>query len=565
MLLSLHIENVAVIKQVSFEFTDGFTVMTGETGAGKSVVIDCINLLLGAKAERELIRKGAKQAMVSGLFSNFSDGTLKALADAGVFPDDEGNILVERLITADGKSKIFINARPVTLAMLKSVTPSLVTIHAQSTTAALMDSKSHIELVDVFSGIGERLKEYRDIFSEYERCRKEILSIKSRAQEAERYKEILRYQISDIDSLGLHDGEEEELVDKKVKIKNSEKISKNTDFVFRALKGSEKGSAIHLLDRSSSALSQIADVVPAFSDYSERLRDIMYQLDDIAESVYEVLAEIDENPTDTLNAIEARLDKISRLKRKYGLTVKDCLDFRDNAKAELEKMENSDGILKELCDRERTLYKSALRIAEDIHGVREASAKVLEEKIKSTLEFLDMPKVVFFVQLKKTYKDGELLLTRDGIDEAEFYISANRGADAQPLSKVASGGELSRIMLSLKSVIADKDGVPTIIYDEIDAGVSGKTARKIGIKMQELSRSSQLFCVTHSAQIASLSDKHYLISKSDVDGATETAVTALDYEGRVAELSRILGGINITESQREAARDMLSENCNFNQ
>lgn len=564
MLLSLHIENIAVIKQVDFEFTPGFTVMTGETGAGKSVVIDCINLLLGAKADRELVRKGASQAMISGLFSDFSGGTLKSLADAGVFPDEEGNILVERTISTDGKSKIFINARPVTLAMLKNVTPNLVTIHAQSTTAALMDAKSHIELIDVFAGTTDKLKEYREIFSEYDRCRKEILAIKSKEQEAERYKEILKYQIADIDSLDLHDGEEEELIDKKVKIKNSEKISKNTDFVFRALKGSEKGSAIYLLDRSATALAQIADVVSDFSDYSAKLRDIMYQLDDIAESVYEVLAEIDENPTETLNSIEARLDKISKLKRKYGLTIKDCLAFRDNAKSELEKIENSDGILKELHEKEKKFYKTALEIATEIHEIRERSAKVLEEKIKSTLEFLDMPKVVFFAQLKKTYKDGEIVLTRDGIDEAEFYISANRGADAQPLSKVASGGELSRIMLSLKSVIADKDGVPTIIYDEIDAGVSGKTARKIGIKMQELSRSSQLFCVTHSAQIASLSDKHYLISKSDVDGATETAVRALDYEGRVAELSRILGGINITASQRDAARDMLSENNNFN-
>ena len=563
MLLSLHIENIAVIKQVSFEFERGFTVMTGETGAGKSVVIDCINLLLGAKADKELVRRGSTQAMISGLFADFTDSTLKSLEEVGVFPDEEGNILVERIITADGKSKIYINTRPVTLALLKSVTPNLVTIHAQSTTASLMDSKSHIELIDVFADNGALLSEYRKIFSEYDACRKEIAAIEAKAGEAERYKEILKYQIADIESLALHDGEEEELIDKKLKIKNSEKISKNSDFVFRALKGSEKGSAIYLLERSVTALSQISDVVPDFSDYSERLRDISYQLDDIAESVYEVLAEIDENPTETLNSIESRLDKISKLKRKYGLTIKDCLDFCENAKEELSRLENSDGILKVLREKESTLYKSALAVANKIRDSRESAAKVLEEKIRTTLEFLDMPKVVFFAKLKKLARDGVPQLTRDGIDEAEFYISANRGADAQPLSKVASGGELSRIMLSLKSVIADKDGIPTIIYDEIDAGVSGKTARKIGIKMLELSKASQLFCVTHSAQIASLSDKHYLISKSDVDGATETSVSELDYDGRVAELSRILGGINITESQRAAARDMLSENYNF--
>ena len=380
-----------------------------------------------------------------------------------------------------------------------------------------------------------------------------------KSHEGERIKEILEYQIKDIDSVGLHPGEEEELVEKKVKIKNSEKITKNSEFAFKALKGSERGSVSYLLDRSISALTQLSDVVPQYSEYSEKLRDMLYQVDDIAEEVYAVIADIDEDPTGTLNEIESRLDKISKLKRKYGLTVEEVLAFREKAYSEYQSLENSDELIKELSAKEKKAYNEALVLAEELHGIRSKAAVELEGNLKETLEFLDMPKVVFFASLKESYSAGEKLLNKDGSDTVEFYISANRGAEPQPLAKIASGGEMSRIMLALKSVIADKDGVPTVIYDEIDAGVSGKTARKIGIKMKSLSENTQLFCVTHSAQIASLADSHFLISKSDVNGSTETSVRLLDREGRINELSRILGGIDVTDSQRAAAIDMLDE------
>ena len=559
MLLSLHIENIAVVKKVDFDFTAGFMVLTGETGAGKSIVIDSINLLLGAKPQRELIRTGESSAMVSGLFGDLSEVTMAKLAELGVDLSDDDTLLVQRTITQDGKGKITINGRSVSLSILKSVTPSLVNIHGQSDTAALVDSKNHVEILDVYAGCTELLEEYRAQYSILESIRHEITEITEKAHESERLKEILEYQIKDIDSAALHSGEEEELVERKVKIKNSEKITKNCDFVFRALKGSEKGSAAYLLDRSATALAQLSDVVPNFSEYSERLRDIIYQVEDVAEEAYAVLSEIDEDPTETLNKIESRLDKISKLKRKYGLTVDEVLAFRERAYHDYEMLENSDALLKSLKDKERAAYKNALSTAEKLHSLRTEAAKSLESKVKDTLEFLDMPKVVFFANIRESFDGEDKILTRDGSDSVEFYISANRGADAQPLSKIASGGELSRIMLALKSVIADKDGIPTVIYDEIDAGVSGKTARKIGIKMLSLAENTQIFCVTHSAQIASLGDLHFLISKSDVNGATETSVRELDFEGRVAELSRILGGIDITDSQRAAALDMLGE------
>ena len=559
MLLSLHIENIAVIKSVDFEFSTGFMALTGETGAGKSIVIDSINLLLGSKAERELIRTGEEYAMVSGLFGELSESVKEKLSELGVFTDEDGTLLLQRVVFPDGKSKITVNGRAVGVGVLRSIAPYLVSIHAQSDTSSLADSKNHLELLDVYADTGELLGEYRISYNKLEKIRKDISDIQEKSREGERLREILEYQIKDIDSLALKEGEEEELVDKKVKIKNSEKITKNCEFVYKALKGSEKGGASYLIDRSITALSQISDVIPNFSEYSERLRDCLYQIDDVAESVYAVVDDIDSNPTDTLNKIEARLDKIAKLKRKYGYTVSEILSFRERAAEELLTIENSEELLKRLIAEERLAYKEALVLADRLHEVRASAVKGLEEKVRATLEFLDMPKVVFFVSLSEQMSGEDKMLTRDGSDFAEFYISANKGAEPQPLSKIASGGELSRIMLALKSVIADKDGIPTVIYDEIDTGVSGKTARKIGIKMLSLSKTTQLFSVTHSAQIASLADTHFLISKSEVDGRVETTVRALDEEGRIDELSRILGGIDVTVSQRAAAVDMLSE------
>ena len=564
MLDSLHIENVAVIKSIDIDFGRGFTSLTGETGAGKSIIIDSINLLLGAKADRELIRNGESRAMVSGLFSGISASVLEELAEIGIEPDEDGALLVQRTISSDGRSQLKINGRTVSLAVVKSVCSHLVGIHGQNDTHSLADSAKHLEIVDTYAANSELLSEYREAYSEYDAVRREIAEIIERLRESERMKEILEYQIKDIDSVGLHEGEEEELVEKKVKIRNSEKIIRNSEFAYKALKGSEKGCAVYLLDRSISALAQLSSVIPEYGQLAEELRDISYKVDDIAERVSDNLADIDENPTDTLNEIEERLDKISKLKRKYGLTVADILAFGERARRELETIENSDGVLKELYRREEQTYNKALELADRLHETRAKAAGELEERVKDTLEFLDMPKVVFFASIKEQLSGERKLLTSHGADSLEFFISANRGAEPQPISKIASGGELARIMLAIKSVIADKDGVPTVIFDEIDAGVSGKTARKIGIKMLSLSKSTQIFCVTHSAQIASLSDEHLLISKSDVNGKTETSVRALDREGRIEEISRILGGIDVTDSQKDAARDMLEEKDYYN-
>ena len=559
MLHSLHIENIAVIKSVELEFSRGFMVISGETGVGKSIIIDSINLILGAKADKDLIRHGETTATVSALFTELSDLTVKQCAEHGITLDEENNLFIQRSISLDGRSSVKINGRNVNLAVLKQIAPGLVNIHGQSDTGALADPEKHIDLVDVYACLDTLKAEYQEVYYRLEKTRRSIQDISAKEAERERLKEILSYQIKDIDSAKLHDGEEEELVDKKVKIKNSEKIIKNSEFVYKALRGSEKGSVAYLLDRSITALTQLAGVIPEYEEYADKLRDSLSGVEDVAEEVLAALDDFDSDPTTTLNEIESRLDKISKLKRKYGYTVKDILEFRDKAKAELDTLENYEETIALLKKEEAKLYGEAATIANKLHAQREAAAEELKTKICDILEFLDMPGVVFYANIRVDEKDGRKLLNKDGYDNVEFYLSANKGADAQSLAKIASGGEIARVMLALKSVIADKDGVSSVIFDEIDTGVSGKTARKIGLRMRSMSLGLQIFCVTHSAQIASLADIHFLISKSEVDGKTETSVKSLDYDGRVKELSRILGGINVTESQRAAAIDMLNE------
>ena len=557
MLYSLHVEHMAVIQSADVDLSRGFTAFTGETGAGKSVMIAGLSLLLGMKADREIIRTGETTALVSALFGDLSEGVLAALSELAVYPDDEGNILVQRTVSRDGPSQVRMNGRSVGLAVLKAVMPQLLSIHGQNDTHALSEPESHRVLLDAYAENEEYLRRYGEQYEIYEGVRREMQTLSAQMHERERRIEMLQYQLKDIDAVSPHEGEEEELVDRKVKLKSSERILKNTDFAFRALRGSEKGSVGYLLDRTAAALSQIADVIPPCAEYAERLRDMAYQVTDIAEEVYAVREDIEGEGREDINDIEERLDRISKLKRKYGLTVKDILAYKEKAEQELQALENADDRIRELEARKKAAYREAEAAAAVLHERRTGAAKQLEAQVKETLAFLDMPKVVFFASIKEDYKGGERVLLPSGCDRVEFYISANSGADPQPMAKIASGGELARIMLSLKCALADKQSVSTLIFDEIDAGVSGKTARKIGMKLRELSRTVQVLCVTHSAQIASLSDAHLLIQKTDENGTATTCIRPLDRDGRLAELSRILGGLEVTEAQHRAAEDML--------
>ena len=496
--------------------------------------------------------------MVSGLFGDLLPSTVQRLYDSGISPDEDGNILIQRSFTIDGHSSVRINGRAVNLSVLKNISHGLVNIHGQSDTGELLEPSKHLEVLDLYAANKELLNKYLYAFWELEEIREQLDSIKNKENERVRLMEILEYQIKDIDSHKLVDGEEEELLEKRIQLRNSGKISKNIDFVYRALKGSEKGSVAFLVDRSITALSQLTSMMPSFAAASGRLNNILCEVEDIAEEMYSVLESFEGDPEQMLNNIENRLAKISRMKKKYGATVAEIIAFRDNAKAEYDSLYNLDSVKFELAKKERAAYQRAIVLADQLHDRRVSAAKELEEKVKQTLEFLDMPGVVFFTSIKEDYENEDRVLYKSGGDLVEFFISANKGAEPQSISKIASGGELARIMLALKSVLADREGVGTLVFDEIDAGVSGKTARKIGIKMQSLTKNSQVLCVTHSAQIASLGDVHYLIKKQQQNGSTATSVVMLDYDGRVEELSRILGGINVTASQRQAAIDLLS-------
>lgn len=559
MLNSLHIENIAVVKSADVDFRYGFTVFSGETGAGKSVIIESIKLLLGGKFDKELIRHGESTAMVSALISDITPASLAVLSECGFSTDEDGELLVQRSIGRDGKNQVKINGRASNLSLLKTLMPSLITIHGQNETNVLADATSHLALIDTYASNDELLEEYHKVYAEYTSLGRELALLLEKRAEGARTRDLLAYQIREIDSMGLHEGEEEELVDSKLKIKNSEKLHKHADFVYKALRGSEKGSVAVLLDRSISSLRQISDVAPECAGYAEAMRDMLYRLEEIAEDVAAITDSITGDPTEALNAIESRLDKIAKLKRKYGLTISAILAFRDKCANDLELIDNSEDVERHIINERNRLYERAHELADTLHARRITASADLETRVKKTLAFLDMPNVVFYSSYQESFEDGKHKLMPSGYETAAFYISANKGAEAMPMSKIASGGELARIMLALKSALADKDGVGTLIYDEIDAGVSGKTARKIGIKMLELSKTTQIICVTHSAQIASLADTHMLIRKRELDGGVSTELCDLDYDGRVAEVSRILGGIDVTESQRRAAIDMINE------
>lgn len=551
MISSLHIENIAVVKRLDIELGSAFNVLTGETGAGKSIIIDSLNLLLGARADKELIRTGESSAEVSAVFTDISDEAETLLCELGFRPEDR-TVMLSRMISADGKGVARVDGRIVTLSVLREISAQLVNIHGQNDNQTLLRESSHIHLLDKYAKNAELLEKYSELYRECLHLKTEIDSIKRDSMEAARLCEMLRYQIDDIDSAKLRSGEDEALVAEEKRLLGLEHVKKNTDLVRRAILGSDKGAgASYLCDRASAALAQIADAFPEAQELSERIMSVRYELDDIAESATALCDIGDINPTERLDKIGERLQTIARLQRKYGATVDDVLAFRDDAVERLSQMENADVLCEELEQKLGERERQARIIAGELHVRREKSAKALEAAVCESLSFLDMPKVRFEVAITQAE------LGAFGVDSVSFLISTNVGEPLMPMVKIASGGELSRIMLSLRSALNDLDGVQTAIFDEIDTGISGKTSRKVGMKLQEISAGTQVICVTHSAQIASLASTHFYISKSEEDGRAQTSIRVLDDDARVDEIARILGGIEISEIQRSAAREMI--------
>ncbi len=552
MLSTLHIDNIAVVKRLDIEFLQGMTVLTGETGAGKSIIIDSLNLISGARGDKELIRNGENKAEVSAIFSDIGEETQEKINELG-FECEDGTVFISRSLGLNS-STARVNGVPTTLGMLKKLSALLFGIHGQNDNALLLDSKNHITVLDTYAGNKELLKKYYVQYTEVLRLRHRLQELSNDVREQNRMSEILKFQIEDIDSVKLKKGEEEELEALALKLRGIERISKACSLVSKALEGGKGMGAIYLTDRAASALESISDAVPEAEDLAKRLNDVRYELEDIAASIASFSEVGGDDPVKTLDKIETRLNAISKLKRKYGNTVEEILDFRNEASGKLEFLENADDIKVDLENELKDVENKAKIIAKELTESRRKAAHILSRKVCETLAFLDMPKVKFETSI--TALDD---FSSTGCDNVEFLISANVGEPLLPMAKIASGGELARIMLSLKNEINQCDGIDTVVFDEIDTGISGKTSRKVGMKLKEIGKSSQVICVTHSAQIASLANNHLFVSKAENNGRTESTVSLLTDNERINEIARILGGIEITKVQIAAAEEMIRD------
>ncbi|MCR4563781.1 MAG: DNA repair protein RecN [Clostridiales bacterium] len=550
MLYNLSINNIAIIKQAEITFENGFNVLTGETGAGKSIIIDSINAILGGRTNKEIIRTGAERASVFASFYGLSD-EIKALLNEQNIEITDGNVELERIINSDGRTVCKINGTTVSGAFLKEIGKRLITIHGQLDNQSLLNPEMHCSFIDKIAEDDGILSAYKSEFEKYCRLQSMINSLDIDEQEKQRRIEVLTYQIDEIEKADLRAGETDELKKQRDVIRNSEKILSSLNNAYNALNGSDDFSGAELLTRQASGeLLEASKYLKDAEDISAEINDLSYQLSDITERINSLVNEIDYNPR-LLDEIEERLDLIYNLSKKYGSTEEEILDYLDNARRELQSIELSDEQKMQL-QADLTACKEELRKrAVILTKARTDASNEFSAKVIEVLQFLEMPSVMFKVRITPCEYN------ENGADEVEFLLSANKGEELKPLSKIASGGELSRIMLAIKSVLADKDDIGTLIFDEIDTGVSGRAAEKVALKMKEVSVNRQVICVTHLASIASKADNHFLIEKYEKDDKTFTKVTNLDYNGRVAELSRILGGLNITDETVSLAKQML--------
>ncbi len=553
MLTSLHIENIAVIRRADLDLRKGFSTLTGETGAGKSMIVDSINLLLGNRATREIIRSGEERAMVSAVFEELTNAAVEHIREMGLEVED-ASVMLSRTITADGRSQTRLNGRVITQAMQREIASLLISIQGQADSQSLLQKSRHRELLDAYGTSKDALVDYRIAFEKLKKCYKELASLSQDSAEKLRLSEMLKYQIEDIDAMKLKDGEEEALIKERDRLSNLERINKQTSMICRLLRDSEKGNGYDIIRRAETILESLNGLVEDTDDLCARLSFAASEIEDVAETVRSYMDDDREDPTARIDRIEGRLEGIAKLKRKYGADVAAILAFRADAATRLDALETSDERLAKLQKQVETLTKTAEKYAAVLHQKRKEAAKEIVKQVTESLAFLDMPKVRFEIAINPCE------LCEHGGDDIEFLIATNPGEPLLSLSKIASGGELSRMMLALRSVLNDHDGVDTVIFDEIDTGVSGKTSRKIGIKLKETAKTgTQVLCVTHSAQIASLADNHYRITKHERDGRAETDVQLLDTDERVDEIARILGSIEPTEAQRNAAREMIEE------
>ncbi len=561
MLDILHIENIAVAKCLDIDFDSGFSVLTGETGAGKSIIIDAINIILGSKTSKELIRHGEERAVVSASFSSVSDEAYNLLDKFEIPYDRDDAIVIYRSFSLDGKTAIKINSRPATLAQLKELGTALVSIHGQNENHSFINKANHVLLLDEYCQNGELLRKYFVYYQRLNQKKKQIAELFDEIKKIEANADLIKFQIKEISSAKLKDeNEEEELIELRNKLKNAEKLLKSSGAVYKLLFKNESGiSASVLIEKSIEALNKISDIDPSIDEMTAKLKSFKSELEDIAETTKDLCA-VDslENPEAELDKIEDRLSVISRMQKKYGPTLADVLKFKAELEEKLTVWRDSENMLEGLKTEYKELHKEACIVADKIHKARKNGAKELSAAVKETLLYLDMPKVQFEIDVNENLREGTPVLSSNGYDDVEFMIATNAGDNLSKMNKIVSGGELARIMLAIKSVISGAKS-QTIIFDEIDTGVSGSTSQKIGVKLAKIANSMQTICVTHSAQIAALAKNHLLIKKIESDGRAVTTVLALDKEKRIDEIARIIGGIDLLESQYEAARVLLSQ------
>lgn len=550
MLSNLQIENIAVIKSASIDFENGFNVMTGETGAGKSIVIDSLNAILGERTSRELIRSGADSASVCAEFQNVGDNVKSELEKLGIEKDD--TLIVSRKLTPDGKNVCRINGMPATVSMLKALGVQLVNIHGQLDNQSLLSPETHCSFIDKLAGSGREFNEFKELYSLYIKKENELKSLNTDVNEKNRRLDILNYQIEEIQKADIRPGEKDELIEKLGFLRNAEKVLDLLHKAYAALNGDgEMPGAADVAADAASKLLSAADYSSDFTETANGVNDAAMNLSAYTEELRDKIYSLDYDPNETERA-EERLDVIYRLSQKYGDSEEDILAYLENAEKERDALSFSDERAEQLRAETEKAYNEALAAAKKLSKIRFEAGKKFSADVERELAFLDMPSVKFIVN------DSVGELYENGVDNIEFLLSANAGEEPKPLSKIASGGELSRIMLAIKCVLSELDDIDTLIFDEIDSGVSGRAALKIAAKMKELSKTHQVICVTHLAQIAAFADEHKLISKEEKDGRTYTCIASLDYNGRKYELARIMGGLTVTQSILNSAEELLS-------
>ena len=547
MLSLLHIENIAVIERSDISFDQGFNVLTGETGAGKSIIIDAISAILGERAYRDMIRTGTNKASVRAVFTDVPQ--LQWFEDNGVEYDPE--TVIQREVHLDGKNVCRVNGTLVSVSILRKLGMQLINIHGQHDSATLFDEANHLSFLDAFAANDALRQDYAEKYEAVSKLRREIDRMTMDEGEKLRRMETLKYQIKEIEKADLRPGEDEELEDRRKLLQNSEKIADGMNEAVENIYGSDDADgAAAMLVTAERALARIARFSENIAALHERASDLMYQVQDLAEELRDARDDLAYS-ADELEEIESRLDVIHKLRRKYGVTCGDILAYLEKAKQELDEIEFADDHLeklkKKLQKAEKTAWEAALRLREN----RKETAVSMSQRILTELAQLDMPRVQFSCEFT------ELDLTNLGADAVAFYMSANAGESLKPMSKVASGGELARIMLAMKNVLAERDHVNTLIFDEVDTGVSGRAAQKVAEKLRAVAEHKQVLCVTHLPQLAALANTHLLIAKTEREGRTYTTVTPLDVEGRKKELARIIGGANITETTLKSAEEML--------